>query len=122
MDVNEIRAQIRQAFDEISWVVAAQPFKSLLWELWSLPEELRHEFVETVILDSEELVRRDIRIPEGVSIQRSWFADNRPTLFCVTKCLPESAGWKKVTITFDNPISEHCSVGWIPESYSVASA
>ena len=35
-------------------------------------------------------------------MQRSEFADQRPTLFCVTKMLGLAYPWQKVTITFDS--------------------
>jgi len=35
-------------------------------------------------------------------IQRSEFADQRPTLFCVSKVLPLAYPWHKITVTFDS--------------------
>jgi hypothetical protein len=45
-------------------------------------------------------------VPHDIIFQRSAFSDNRPSLFCMTKYLPDGIGWKKVTITFDNPDGE----------------
>jgi hypothetical protein len=79
------------------------PFRALLDEMWNLPKEHRAEWVRQVILSDEALAARGIVVPAGMTLQRSAFADNRPTLFCVTKHLPPGLHWHKVTITFDNP-------------------
>ncbi|GAA5024170.1 hypothetical protein GCM10025734_82300 [Kitasatospora paranensis] len=42
-------------------------------------------------------------VPAGLTIQRSTFRDDRPTLFCIVKHLPHGLLWEKVTVTFDNP-------------------
>ncbi len=57
--------------------------------------------MRNVVINKDELVARGISVPEGMTVQRSAFADGRPTLFCVTKYLPDRM--RKVTITFDNP-------------------
>jgi hypothetical protein len=115
MSNSKIASAVIGALDDLSKLVATHEFKKMLEELWSVPEPFRHEFVEVVVLDPEELARRNIRVPNDISIQRSWFADERPTLFCVTKYLPNDVGWKKVTVTIDNPINESSKVGWVPD-------
>lgn len=106
--------KLDRAFHGVNQLIASDAFKSLLHEIWSLPPELRHEFVETVILDPEQLSLRGLEIPPDVTLQRSWFADDRPTLFCVVKHVEEGAGWRKVTATFDNPITPTSTLGWVP--------
>lgn len=68
-----------------------------------LPPDERASLVSEVVLDPGARASRGITVPAGLVIQRSTFADARPTLFCVAKHLPRNLGWKKVTITFDNP-------------------
>jgi hypothetical protein len=92
----------QRAQQEIIDFISLPSFQAVLAELGSLPEQMRHEFVELVLLDKEQLNFRGIQIPEGIHIQRSHFADNRPTLFCVARELPPASLWRKVTVTFDN--------------------
>jgi hypothetical protein len=82
----------------------SENFINIVKECFALPERLRHEFVELVLLSTEQLSARGVHIPHGLRIQRSYFADRRPTLFCVTCALPDGCGWKKVTMTFDNEL------------------
>jgi hypothetical protein len=104
----ELTAAIREAgnaaLHDIREFVESSSFQGLLEELWSLSPERRPDFVTSVVLDPMERDRRDINVPDGMIIQRSWFEDQRPTLFCITKYLPSSLLWKKVTVTFDNPL------------------
>lgn len=100
IDPEEIGAQAKSALEDIQEYVLSAPFQSLLAELWSLPREQRDRFVREVMLASEALAERDATPPDGITIQRSSFADGRPTVFCVTKLLPD--GIRKMTITFDN--------------------
>ena len=93
---NEVATRI----SEIGKFVETTEFQMLLSELRAVPVEDKVRFVENVVLNGNELTRRNINIPEGMAIQRSYFADNRPTLFCVTQKLTNKQ-WK-VTITFDN--------------------
>jgi hypothetical protein len=90
---------------EIAEFVFTVEFRSLLSELYSKTPSERHEFVREVVINPDELAKRGISVPEGMTLQRSAFADGRPTLFCVTKYL--SDGKRKVTITFDNPTNDH---------------
>ncbi|MGH8903393.1 MAG: hypothetical protein ACRDYA_17405 [Egibacteraceae bacterium] len=80
--------------------------RSLLGEFWGLPKGERAQFVLDVLLNVDALRERDVVVPPDIIFQRSAFGDNRPTLFCMTKYLPDGIGWKKVTITFDNPDGE----------------
>jgi hypothetical protein len=112
VDDNGIKAteqEIKSSLDEIRNFVATEAFLSVLGDLFALPEHLRHEFVEAVLLDPALLKSRGVDVPDTLSIQRSHFSDNRPTLFCVSKELKENIGWKKVTFTFDNQ-----TIGIIP--------
>jgi hypothetical protein len=103
---DRIAQQMRSALVEIAEFVEEPPFSNLLTELWALPLELRKDFIREVLLDSSELQRRGVVVPPGLTVQRSAFRDNRPTLFCITKHLPAGLLWDKVTITFDNPKGE----------------
>ena len=76
-------------------------FQKLLAELYALPHAARAEFVDHVILNPTHRRSRGIEVPEDLLIQRSSFADGRPTLFCVSKILPLAYPWHRVTITFD---------------------
>lgn len=80
------------------------PVQRFFSDIYSLDEEMRHEAVEIMLDDRERFVRSyGIEFPDDIKIQRSEFEDKRPTLFCITKKLPEGLRWKKVTLTFDNP-------------------
>lgn len=97
---------IRSALHELQSFAATAPFRRLLAEMSSVPPTQRHEFVSRVILSDAELEARGVIPPPGITLQRSWFADDRPTLFCMTKHLPDGVVWEKVTITFDNRAGE----------------
>jgi hypothetical protein len=100
--VEKIKSAALMLQRDLTDFVCSHEFKSMLLELGALPEHLKHEFVEFVLLDSDQLKLRGIRVPDGIQIQRSYFADQRPTLFCVTKKVPKGLFWEKITITFDN--------------------
>lgn len=112
-NLSKIREDLRHAADsalgEIKNFVLTPEFQALLTEMYKLPPHLRYEFVELVWLDEDVLRARGLEKPEGLLIQRSEFADKRPTLFCVTKTLPPGLGWHKVTITFDNQATSEAS-------------
>jgi hypothetical protein len=98
-----LQVVITQGVTDIGAYVAAPPFKDLLRELYELPSERRPAFVEEVVLDVDARRQRGLEDPSpGLVIQRSTFADGRPTLFCVSKVLPLAYPWHKVTITFDD--------------------
>jgi hypothetical protein len=101
IDPRWLGEQVRSATTDIAYFVNTEEFQSLLAELYSKPVSERHDFVRNVIINKDELATRGISVPDGMTVQRSAFADGRPTLFCVTKYLP--GGKRKVTITFDNP-------------------
>lgn len=75
-------------------------FQSLVSELFELEENDRFKFVKNIILNKNELLKRGIDTPKDILIQRSYFYDNRPTLFCLTKFLTDKK--RKVTITIDS--------------------
>jgi hypothetical protein len=87
---------------ELTHFVCSEPFRSMLEELSALPEGLRHEYVDLVLLDPDLLRSRGVSPPPNIEIQRSYFSDGRPTLFSVTKRMPAGLLWEKITITFDN--------------------
>lgn len=96
----QLKVETEESVLEIARFVNAEEFQSLLGELWDTPPEERREFVQCVVLNEEELADRGINVPEDMVIQRSAFADQRPTLFCVSKKLSNED--TKVTVTFDN--------------------
>jgi hypothetical protein len=95
---------VRSATTEVAEFVATEEFQALVAELYSKPVSERFAFVRDVAIDKDKLAKRGVSVPEGMTVQRSTFADGRPTLFCVSKYLPD--GKRKVTVTFDNPESE----------------
>jgi hypothetical protein len=101
-----LKEAIDAALDYLIDYVDTPPVRRILNELWALPESERAEFVLDVILNPSTLRERGVVVPPDIIFQRSAFADNRPTLFCMTKYLPEGLGWRKVTITFDNAHGE----------------
>lgn len=106
-DAEHVRSVIKEGIEGIARLVAKMPFKALLGELYDLPADRRAAFVEEVVLNPRARAERGLEdIPPGLVIQRSEFADGRPTLFCISKVLPLAYPWHKVTITFDN---EHAS-------------
>ena len=98
----QIKTILLKEFKGLSEFVMKIEFQELLKELYSLPEGSRDKFVLDVILNSAELQKRNIYNPNNVYFRRSYFTDNRPTLFCVAKRTPLARPWDKVTITFDN--------------------
>lgn len=78
-------------------------FQSLLTEMYALPKESRSSFVQNQVINSNSLNRRNISVPNDIIVQRSAFADNRPTLFCLTKYRAD--GHSKMTITFDSSMN-----------------
>jgi len=102
VDADSLANEMERSIGAIGQFVKRREFKQLLAELRAVPPSGRAEFVEEVLLDANELARRGICVPDGMVIQRSYFADNRPTLFCVTKRLPDPNSKWKVTITFDS--------------------
>ena len=99
---DDISDECRKIALELAHFVCSEPFRKMLEELSALPEGLRHEYVDLVLRDPDLLRSREISLPPNIEIQRSYFSDGRPTLFCVTKRMPEGLLWKKITITFDN--------------------
>jgi len=100
----ELVAAMSEGYDELMQFVLTPEFKELHKELYQLSKEERPGFVRGVIMNEDELEKRDIVVPEELLIQRSSFGDRRPTLFCVKKYLPEKFhnAWENVNITFDN--------------------
>lgn len=97
-----VKAEIEEGIEEIGRFVVSPPFQAMLAELAELDEKARPDFVAIELLDPERREKRGLHVPRGMKLQRSNFADGRPTLFCVSKVLPLAYPWHKVTITFDN--------------------
>lgn len=102
----QIQGALIKEFVGLKAFVLQPGFQHLLDELYAQPENLRKKFVLDVILNADEIRKRGIEIPNEVYLRRSYFTDNRPTLFCVTKRTPLAYPWDKVTITFDNIVDE----------------
>jgi hypothetical protein len=101
-----LTSAVKEALGAIQQFAESPEFMAVLGELWSEPEPRRADFVSKVLLHPESLLRRGVVVPEGILLQRSWFRDNRPTLFCLTMHLADGLPWHKVTITFDNEFGE----------------
>lgn len=101
-DAKTLARQLRDSVGEIGAFVSTPRFRTMLDQMAIMDRQGRELFVQRVLLDDEELATRGILPPEGMVIQRSTFADGRPTLFCVSKYLPD--GKRKVTVTFDNEV------------------
>lgn len=94
---------VRDALTRIRSVYDTAEFRNLLDELWSIdPGEPRHRFVRDVMVHSDELAARGIVLPQSVWIDRTYFEDNRPTLFAIVTALPSDLPFKLVTITVDD--------------------
>ncbi len=98
----QIRSVIQEGIEQVGEFTATPAFQALLDELYDLPDQERPAFVQDVVLNPAERARRGIDVPADMLIQRSEFADQRPTLFCVSKVLPLAYPWHKVTVTFDS--------------------
>lgn len=89
---------------EIDEFAESSKFNSLIKELRALPTfEEKQKFVRNVIINPDEHRKRGIVVPEGMKVQRSYFWDDRPTLFCIVKYLKD--GKRKMTWTFDDDSS-----------------
>jgi hypothetical protein len=97
-----IQSAICEGIKEIGRFTVTTEFQRLIDDLYRLPKVARPAFVQEVILSEEERRRRGIIVPADMVVQRSTFADGRPTLFCVSKILPHAYPWHRVTITFDS--------------------
>ncbi len=116
---SELAAAMRQTYDELIAFVTQPAFQAVYKELRELPATERAEFVNKVLLRSEELARRGVRVHPGILIQTSAFGDRRPTLFAVKKFLPVKFhdAWENVNLTFDNEyddedVSRDPAVAW----------
>lgn len=90
---------------EIDEFTQTKEFQLLVDELKGLPDRnSKYQFVRNVVINKEQQQKRGIVVPEGMFIQRSYFSDDRPTLFCVVKYLKD--GKRKMTITFDDDIPQ----------------
>ena len=96
LDQNEMKSVL----DELFGFAKTDTFVALHKEMMSQPYEERGEFVKKVLLNEEALKKRGVILPDGILIQRSYFTDDRPTLFCLVKYLKD--GKRKLTVTYDN--------------------
>lgn len=101
MSKRTLEADVRISLREIAEFVETKEFRSLLSDMYSLPQTKREQFVDSIVLRQSERLKRRVVVPDGMKIQRSTFGDGRPTLFCVSKRLPFHSR-QKVTFTFDN--------------------
>ena len=99
-----IRREIQKGIQAIGDFVTSPPFQNILALLAEQAADARADFIGRELLDPVGREKWHLVLPEGMHIQRSEFADGRPTLFCVTKVLPFAHPWHKVTITFDDAI------------------
>ncbi len=99
----DLKNVMREYYDELIAFVSSEPFKSLVEEMYLLPETSRPEFVNEKIVNLDFLSSIGVDVPDGILIQRSSFGDRRPTLFVVKKFLPEEyqVAWENVNLTFD---------------------
>jgi hypothetical protein len=97
-----LERDLKHSFVGLTEYVGRLAFGRLIDDLYELPLDERPRFVDEVVLEPEQRQRRGIVEPDGIVVQRSTFADGRPTLFCVSKKLPPGHGWHKITVTFDN--------------------
>jgi hypothetical protein len=95
---DDLEACVRHQEDLVR-IVSTPAFRAVVDHLVALPSsERRHQFVRDVIIHRGALESWGVNLPPDVTVQRSAFSDERPTLFCVTKCVRPGL---KVTITFD---------------------
>lgn len=94
----EFQKEMKNSLLQITKFVNTESFQHMLQNLYDLPKEDRMSFVNDIILNPEELSRRQIHVPDDMIIQKSMFGDGRPTLFCVTNLLADPT--EKVTFTF----------------------
>lgn len=100
---SDLEAAMRAQFAVLRTVYESTPFRAVLDELWNLaPGTMRRRFVRDVLLDEQARSARGIRLPAEVELQRTWFGDDRPTLFALVAHLPDGLTWKKVTFTVDD--------------------
>jgi hypothetical protein len=104
----ELAAAMRSTYDELISFVSQPAFRAVYEELRALPPSQRPKFVNDVLVNRQELMRRGVDIPDGILVQTSAFGDRRPTLFAVKKFLPEKfhAAWENVNLTFDNEYAD----------------
>lgn len=97
------KTEMLKVLEEIGEFTESEEFKNLVNELKSLPDRnAKYDFVRNVVINKNEQEKRGIFLPEGMFIQRSYFSDDRPTLFCIVKYLKD--GKRKMTITYDDDI------------------
>lgn len=99
----DMSSRVRESWLRLIQFCNDPAFAELVRNMWALPSELQHEFTEAVFLNPGVLKARGINVPDDIVIQRSWFEDERPTVFCVCAKLPAEFAWDKITVTFDAP-------------------
>jgi hypothetical protein len=117
----DLQRVMRAHYDKIIDFVTSKAFLASMDEMSAMSHVERPSFVVDVLLNNEELTRRNIVVPDGILIQRSAFGDRRPTLFAVKHFLPKeySDVWQNVNITFDNEfidqqVSREKNLCWRP--------
>lgn len=98
-----LRQGVDDALTELESVYRSEPFVALLDELWRVqPGQSRYEWVQENVIDPASLEARGIHLPTNIRLERTYFDDDRPTLFALVKHLPPGLPFTKVTITVDD--------------------
>lgn len=93
--------ELKSTYAELISFFNDEPFQKVVAELFSIPDRSeRFEFVKEQLINKQYLLAKGVDVPEDIIVQRSYFYDNRPTLFCLTKYLQDKK--RKVTITIDD--------------------
>ncbi len=100
---NTTKREVEKAFNVLDAIHTSDAFQKLLDKLWELrPRHERQVFIRDVIHNPGQLEASGISQDGDVSLQRTYFDDNRPTLMALVYHLPEGLGFQKVTITYDD--------------------
>lgn len=95
--MHNIQNAIQLGFEQIFHFIETREFQSLLDEIRKTSKEDRKVLIRQILIDKNELKKRNIKLPEDLIMQRSKFSDNSLTLFCITKYISKD---KKITYTF----------------------
>jgi hypothetical protein len=108
---------VREALAKLKGVYQARPFQTLLDQLWAVaPGKSRHDFVRRTFCDPIALRNSGVELPEGITIQQTYFEDDRPTLLALIQHLEPGLPFEKVTITIDDVESQAPSESGAPNT------
>lgn len=104
----ELRAAMREAYDDIISFVTTESFAAFYHAMMAQPASARPSFVKEGLFTDDGLRKWDILVPPDILIQTSAFGDRRPTLFAVKKMMPErfQCVWENMNLTFNNEFTE----------------